>query len=72
MAQSFLVSHDRHLLKATVDEYWLVEDGKVALFEGDLDDYHKHVQAKQAASGFNAGQLATNPNSVDNQSVLTY
>lgn len=62
-----LVSHDRHLLKATVDEYWLVEDGKVALFEGDLDDYHKHVQAKQAASGFNAGQLATNPNSADNQ-----
>lgn len=60
-----LVSHDRHLLKATVDEYWLVEDGKVALFEGDLDDYHKHVQAKQAASGFNAGQLATNPNSAD-------
>jgi ATP-binding cassette subfamily F protein 3 len=66
-----LVSHDRHLLKATVDEYWLVEDGKVALFEGDLDDYHKHVQAKQAASGFNAGQLATNPNSVDNQSSGT-
>lgn len=62
-----LVSHDRHLLKATVDEYWLVEDGKVSLFEGDLDDYHKHVQAKQAASGFNAGQLATNPNSADNQ-----
>ncbi|MBL4797376.1 MAG: ATP-binding cassette domain-containing protein [Oleispira sp.] len=62
-----LVSHDRHLLKATVDEYWLVEDGKVALFEGDLDDYHKHVQAKQAASGFNAGQLATNPNSADSQ-----
>lgn len=62
-----LVSHDRHLLKATVDEYWLVEDGKVELFEGDLDDYHKHVQAKQAASGFNAGQLATNPNSADNK-----
>ena len=62
-----LVSHDRHLLKATVDEYWLVEDGKVELFEGDLDDYHKHVQAKQAASGFNAGQLATNPNSADSK-----
>ncbi|MGK0250431.1 MAG: ATP-binding cassette subfamily F protein 3 [Oleispira sp.] len=66
-----LVSHDRHLLKATVDEYWLVEDGKVTLFEGDLDDYHKHVQAKQAASGFNAGQLATNPNSADNQGSST-
>mgnify|MGYP000190875547 CR=1 FL=1 len=61
-----IVSHDRHLLKATVDEYWLVEDGKIEAFDGDLDDYHKHVQAKQAASGFNAGQLAQNPNSADN------
>lgn len=65
-----IVSHDRHLLKATVDEYWLVEDGKVASFEGDLHDYHKHVQAKQADSNSvsGTGQLASNPNSADNLS----
>lgn len=65
-----IVSHDRHLLKATVDEYWLVEDGKVQSFDGDLHDYHKHVQAKQADSNSvsGTGQLASNPNSADNVS----
>jgi ATP-binding cassette subfamily F protein 3 len=50
-----------------VDEYWLVEDGKVESFDGDLNDYHKHVQAKQAGSNSvsGTGQLASNPNSAD-------
>ncbi|MFW3896380.1 ATP-binding cassette domain-containing protein [Pseudomonas bharatica] len=34
-----VVSHDRHLLKSTTDEFLLVADGKVSEFEGDLDDY---------------------------------
>ncbi|PIQ42851.1 MAG: ABC transporter ATP-binding protein [Gammaproteobacteria bacterium CG11_big_fil_rev_8_21_14_0_20_46_22] len=34
-----LVSHDRHLLEATVDQFYLVDGGQVARFEGDLDDY---------------------------------
>lgn len=34
-----LVSHDRHLLRATTDEFMLVADGKVASFDGDLEDY---------------------------------
>jgi ATP-binding cassette subfamily F protein 3 len=34
-----LVSHDRSLLKRVVDELWLVEDGKVSSFSGDLDAY---------------------------------
>jgi ATP-binding cassette subfamily F protein 3 len=34
-----LVSHDRSLLKRTVDEFWLVEDGRVATYPGDLDSY---------------------------------
>ncbi|HLA34624.1 MAG TPA: ATP-binding cassette domain-containing protein [Rhodocyclaceae bacterium] len=34
-----VVSHDRHLLRATVDELWLVADGRVVPFDGDLDDY---------------------------------
>lgn len=43
-----VVSHDRHLLKATVDEYWLVDNGKVQAFDGDLDDYHAYIQAKDS------------------------
>jgi len=34
-----VVAHDRHLLTATTDAFWLVYDGRVAPFEGDLDDY---------------------------------
>lgn len=34
-----LISHDRHLIEATVDRLWLVKDGTVTAFEGDLEDY---------------------------------
>ena len=34
-----VVAHDRHLLSAATDQWILVADGKVAPFEGDLDDY---------------------------------
>jgi ATP-binding cassette, subfamily F, member 3 len=34
-----LVSHDRRLLEACVDRLWLVADGTVRPFDGDLDDY---------------------------------
>ena len=34
-----IVSHDRHLLRLTSDELWLVADGKLSLFDGSLDDY---------------------------------
>jgi len=34
-----LVSHDRHLLRAATDQLWLVHDGRVGMFDGDLDDY---------------------------------
>ncbi len=36
-----LVSHDRHLLRTTVDSFWIVADGKVSEFDGDLEDYRQ-------------------------------
>lgn len=36
-----LVSHDRALLESTVDEYWVIQDGKLQPFDGDLDDYRQ-------------------------------
>ena len=42
-----LVSHDRHLLRATCDQLWLVHDGRVAPFDGDLDDYSALVLASR-------------------------
>ena len=42
-----LVSHDRHLLRATVNQLWLVHDGRVGSFDGDLDDYTALVLASR-------------------------
>ncbi|PKO83152.1 MAG: ABC transporter ATP-binding protein [Betaproteobacteria bacterium HGW-Betaproteobacteria-11] len=44
-----LVSHDRHLLRATCDELWLVADGRVVPFSGDLDDYAGWLAEQRAA-----------------------
>ena len=41
-----LVSHDRHLLRATVDEFWRVADHRVEPFDGDLEDYRVWLKAR--------------------------
>src|SRR5438477_2700531 len=46
-----LVSHDRHLLDACADRLWLVADGKVMTFDGDLDDYRRRVLSDRDDSG---------------------
>ena len=38
-----LVSHDMHLLGLVADRLWLVKDGAVAPYDGDLDDYRKFL-----------------------------
>ena len=45
-----VVAHDRHLLKATTDQLWLVADGKLGEFDGDLDDYKEWARAWHAGS----------------------
>ncbi len=44
-----VVAHDRHLLRATTDALWLVAEGRVAPFDGDLDDYRDWVLARSRA-----------------------
>jgi ATP-binding cassette subfamily F protein 3 len=39
-----VISHDRHLLRNTVDEFYLVAEGEVKEFDGDLDDYKKWLK----------------------------
>lgn len=38
-----LISHDRHLIEATVDRLWLVKDGTVTNFDGDLEEYRTQI-----------------------------
>ena len=59
-----VVSHDRHLLRATTDDLYLVHDGKVDVFEGDLEDYQQwlsDLQKQQAQQ--DAPQKLDNGNS---------
>ena len=41
-----LISHDRHLIEACADRLWLVADGTVKPFDGDIEDYRRMVLGK--------------------------
>jgi ATP-binding cassette subfamily F protein 3 len=55
-----LVSHDRALLREVCDEFWLVAQGKVETFDGDLDDYQRWLieQSRQQSAQLKAQQQA--------------
>jgi len=42
-----IVSHDRYLLNNTVESYWLVADGGLSAFKGDLSDYRRWLAEQQ-------------------------
>ena len=43
-----LISHDRHLLANTVDEFMILKDGSLDVFKGDLEDYRRIILGKTA------------------------
>ncbi|KZE35271.1 ATP-binding cassette domain-containing protein [Crenobacter luteus] len=59
-----VVSHDRALLEATTDRFWLVAAGRVEPFDGDLEDYRRWriEQAAEAAAPSNGDALSANVN----------
>jgi ATP-binding cassette subfamily F protein 3 len=47
-----LISHDRHLIEATMDRLWLVRDGTATPYDGDLESYRLQcLSAKPGTSG---------------------
>ncbi len=50
-----LISHDRHLLELTTDRLWLVADGQVRPWEGDIDDYRRMSLRTEASKDGNQG-----------------
>jgi ATP-binding cassette subfamily F protein 3 len=42
-----LISHDPHLIELTADRLWLVADGTCRSFEGDLEEYRRHLLAER-------------------------
>ncbi|MBX2856030.1 MAG: ABC-F family ATP-binding cassette domain-containing protein [Rhodobacteraceae bacterium] len=46
-----LVSHDPHLVESVADRLWLVADGQVAPFEGDMADYRRLLLSQRGGGG---------------------
>ncbi|MFT5083877.1 MAG: ATP-binding cassette subfamily F protein 3 [Lentisphaeria bacterium] len=53
-----VVSHDRHLLRNTVDDFYLVDGGKVQAFDGTLEDYQRWLANEDISSN----QISNGPN----------
>ena len=59
-----LVSHDRALLRAVCDEFWMVSRGGVEPFDGDLDDYQRYLldeARRQREEAKEAAKVPTKP-----------
>ncbi len=41
-----LISHDRHLIEATADRLWLVQNGTATVYDGDMDSYNAELLAR--------------------------
>ena len=61
-----VVSHDRQLLRSTVDNFWIVADGRVAEFDGDLEDYRDWLLGRAAQL-----RSAKSPSAVTNENEST-
>ena len=48
-----VVAHDRHLLRLVTDELWLIDDGSLRRFEGDIDDYVIWLRQRQKGTNKN-------------------
>ncbi len=50
-----VVSHDKHLLTNSVDQFWWVHEGQVSQFDGDLDDYRQLIKKRPSSAEASAG-----------------
>ena len=62
-----VVSHDRHLLRSTTDEFYLVHGGKVEAFDGDLEDYQQWLSDIQKLENQPADGAKDNVNSAQSR-----
>ncbi len=54
-----LISHDRHLVEASAERLWLVHDGTVGPYTGDLEDYRRLILKGPGAPGSKKDEKAT-------------
>lgn len=66
-----LVSHDRALLRSVCDDFWLVSDGKVQPFDGDLDDYQQFLLERTRSRQSSHALGEAHHSSAQNQTVTS-
>lgn len=68
-----LVSHDRALLRAVCDEFWLVGRGEIKPFDGDLDDYQRYLldESKRLREEAKVASEVVEPSSIQVHAVST-
>lgn len=62
-----VVSHDRHLIRSTTDDLYLVHDGQVEPFDGDLEDYQQWLSDSQKLKSTEPDNAKDNANSAQNR-----
>ena len=56
-----LITHDRSLMEMVADRLWLVAEGTVKAFDGDMDDYARFVLDRARAANRNPGKAPPSP-----------
>jgi ATP-binding cassette subfamily F protein 3 len=69
-----VVSHDRHLLRNTVDQFLLVADGRAEEFDGDLEDYSRWLleqrkNTREQLSDNNSGEQSNSKKELRQQTA---
>jgi ATP-binding cassette subfamily F protein 3 len=59
-----VVSHDPHLVETVADRLWLVQDGAVSVFEGDIEEYKTQLLSQRSGRGGKKGKVEEAPKKV--------
>jgi ATP-binding cassette subfamily F protein 3 len=65
-----LITHDWHLLELTADRLWLVGDGRVQPFEGDLEDYRRLMLGQRGGATSNRPAKQSGPRGADRRRAI--
>lgn len=60
-----LISHDRYLIEGCVDRLWIIENGGIKSFDGDLNDYSSKIISERQSEDAPKSKTTTTPNAKD-------
>ena len=63
-----MISHDRHLIEACADRLWLVHDGTVSSYDGDMEDYRKFILRQRSGEKTEKAERKANNKPADSSS----